>query len=48
MNSPTIDFSPLRNALALLTEALAFWNSPTDGAALLGALEASVERRSDA
>jgi nucleotidyltransferase substrate binding protein (TIGR01987 family) len=42
MNSPTIDLSPLRNALALLTEALAFWNAQAEGAPLKRHLRSAV------
>ncbi len=42
MNSPTIDLSPLRNALALLTEALAFCCAQAEGAPLKRHLRSAV------
>jgi len=42
MSSPTIDLSPLRKALALLTEALAFWAALPDGTALKPHLRSAV------
>lgn len=42
MSSPTIDLSPLRKALALLTEALAFWAAQPDGTALKPHLRSAV------
>lgn len=42
MSSPTIDLSPLRKALALLTEALAFWVAQPDGTPLKPHLRSAV------
>lgn len=42
MSSQTIDLSPLRKALALLTEALAFWAALPDGTALKPHLRSAV------
>ena len=42
MSFPTIDLSPLRKALALLTEALAFWAAQPDGTALKPHLRSAV------
>ena len=42
MSSATIDLSPLRKALALLTEALAFWAAQPDGTALKPHLRSAV------
>ena len=42
MNSPTIDLSPLRKALALLNEALEFWNAQPEGAPLKPHLRSAV------
>ena len=42
MHSPPIDLSPLRKALALLNEALQFWNDLPDGAPLKPHLRSAV------
>lgn len=42
MSAPTIDFSPLRRAIALLDEALQFWAGLPDGAALKPHLRSAV------
>ena len=42
MSFQTIDLSPLRKALALLTEALAFWAALPDGTALKPHLRSAV------
>jgi nucleotidyltransferase substrate binding protein (TIGR01987 family) len=42
MNSPTIDLSPLRKALALLNEALMFWNAQAVGTPLKPHLRSAV------
>jgi nucleotidyltransferase substrate binding protein (TIGR01987 family) len=42
VNPPTIDLSPLRKALALLSEALVFWGEQPEGAALKPHLRSSV------
>ena len=42
MRLPTIDLAPLRRALALLNEALGFWNAQADGAPLKPHLRSSV------
>ena len=42
MSSPTIDLSPVRKTLALLTEALAFWAALPDGTALKPHLRSAV------
>ncbi len=42
MQSPPIDLSPLRKALALLNEALQFWNDLPDGAPLKPHLRSAV------
>jgi nucleotidyltransferase substrate binding protein (TIGR01987 family) len=44
VNLPTIDLSPLRKALALLSEALMFLGEQPDGAALKPQLRSSVTR----
>jgi len=42
MASPLIDLTPLRKALAMLREALAFWNAQPDGAPLKPHLRSAV------
>lgn len=42
MSPPTIDLSPLRKALAMLREALVFWNEQSDGAPLKPHLRSAV------
>lgn len=42
MSQPTIDLSPLRKALALLTEALAFWALQPNGTPLKPHLRSAV------
>jgi nucleotidyltransferase substrate binding protein (TIGR01987 family) len=42
MSLPTIDLAPLRRALALLNEALRFWNEQAEGAPLKPHLRSSV------
>jgi nucleotidyltransferase substrate binding protein (TIGR01987 family) len=42
MSSPTIDLAPLRNALALLNEALVFWADQPEGAPLKPHLRSAV------
>ena len=42
MDTPAIDLSPLRKALALLIEALAFWDAQPEGAPLKPHLRSSV------
>ena len=42
MNSPAIDLSSLRKALAMLSEALAFWRGLPDGAPLKPHLRSAV------
>ena len=42
MDTPAIDLSPLRKALALLVEALAFWKAQPEGAPLKPHLRSSV------
>ena len=42
MSPPTIDLSPLRKALAMLNEALGFWNAQPDGTALKPHLRSAV------
>ena len=42
MKNPTIDVSPLRKALAMLSEALVFWNSQPEGTPLKPHLRSAV------
>jgi nucleotidyltransferase substrate binding protein (TIGR01987 family) len=42
MSSPAIDLSPLRKALAMLDEALAFWNAQPDATPLKPHLRSAV------
>lgn len=42
MNAPLIDLAPLRRALAMLQEALVFWQAQADGAALKPHLRLAV------
>ena len=42
MSSPNIDLSPLRKALAMLNEALAFWGAQPEGAPLKPHLRSAV------
>ena len=42
MTPPAIDLSPLRKALAMLNEALVFWNAQPEGAPLKPHLQSAV------